>query len=84
MDKQLINLNKKISKQTKNNFKIDNGLKLSVDLAGSNIIAYVAKKYTPVLNFSKIKSHKINDFWSVIRKKNKKLLIEKNKFYILR
>ena len=85
-DKQLINLNKKrkISNQTRDNVKIDNGLKLSVDLVGSNIVAYVAKKHAPVLNFSKIKSHKINDFWNVIRKNNKKLVIEKNKFYILR
>ena len=82
-DKQLINVNKKqkISNQTRDDVKIDNGLKLSVDLAGSNIIAYVAKKHAPVLNFSKIKSHKINDFWNVIRKNNKKLVIEKNKFY---
>ena len=64
-DKQLINLNKKISNQTRNNFKIDNGLKLSVDLAGSNIVAYVAKKHTPVLNFLKL-NLKINDFWNVI------------------
>ena len=47
-------------------FKIDNGLKLSVDLNTSKIIAYVAKKNTPVLNFSKINSHKINDFWNTI------------------
>ena len=85
-DKQLINLNKKqkISNQTEKDIKIDNGLKLSVDLGKSNIIAYVAKKHTPVLNFSKIKYHKINDFWKTINKNNKKLLIEKNKFYILR
>jgi len=85
-DKQLINLNKiqKISNQTNKDIKIDNGLKLSVDLARSNIIAYVAKKHTPVLNFSKIKSHKITDFWNTINRDNKKLLIEKNKFYILR
>jgi len=85
-DKQLISLNKKqkISNQTKKNIKIDNGLKLSVDLSRSNTIAYVAKKHAPVLNFSKIKSHKINDFWNTINKNNKKLLIEKNKFYILR
>ena len=85
-DKQLINLNKKqkISNQTIEKVKIDNGLKLSVDLDGSNIIAYVAKKQTPVLNFSKINCHKINDFWNIIKKNNKKLVIEKNKFYILR
>ena len=85
-DKQLINLNKKqkISSQTKKDIKIDNGLKLSVDLARSNIVAYVAKSHAPILNFSKIKYHKINDFWDTIYKNNKKLLIEKNKFYILR
>ncbi len=85
-DKQLFTLNnkQKISNQTKNNIKIDNGLKLSVDLSRSKIIAYVAKKHTPVLNFSKIKFYKTNDFWNTIRNNNKKLLIEKNKFYILR
>jgi len=85
-DKQLINLNKKhkISNQNKNTIKIDNGLKLSVDLSRSKIIAYVAKKNTRVLNFSKIKSHKINSFWNIITNNDKKLLIEKNKFYILR
>jgi len=85
-DKQLINLNKeqKISNQIKDNVKVDNGLKLSVDLSNSKIIAYVAKKNTPILNFSKINSHKINDFWNAINKKNKQLLIEKNKFYILK
>tara|TARA_A100001015_G_scaffold311481_1_gene414825 strand:+ start:8406 stop:9464 length:1059 start_codon:yes stop_codon:yes gene_type:complete len=85
-DKQLINLSKKekISNRKKNNIKINNGLKLSVDLSGSKIIAYVAKKYAPVLNFSKVKFHKMNDYWNTITNNNKKLLIEKNKFYILR
>ena len=85
-DKQLIKLNQKqkISNQSKKNIKIDNGLKLSVDLSTSKIIAYVAKKSTPVLNFSKINSHKKNDFWNTITNKNKKLIIEQNKFYILR
>ena len=85
-DKQLINLNKKqkILNQTKNDIKIDNGLKLSVDLPKSKIIAYVAKRHTPILNFSKIKSHKISDFWNTITNNNRQLLIEKNKFYILK
>ncbi len=85
-DKQLINLNRKqkISNQTNDAIKIDDGLKLSVELSKSKIIAYVAKKDTRVLNFSKIKYHKINDFWNIISNNNKKLLIEKNKFYILR
>ena len=83
-DRQLINLNKKQKISNQNNVRIDNGLKLSVDLSKSKIIAYVAKKNTPTLNFSKIKSHKINDFWNIIINNNKQLLIEKNKFYILK
>ncbi len=85
-DRQLINFNKKqkISYQSKNDVRIDNGLMLSVDLSKSKIIAYVAKKNTPILNFSKIKSHKVKDFWNIITNKDKKLLIEKNKFYILK
>tara|TARA_B100000575_G_scaffold53508_1_gene40091 strand:- start:70 stop:1125 length:1056 start_codon:yes stop_codon:yes gene_type:complete len=84
-DKQLLEINKKQKILTKiNSIKIDNGLKLSVDLSRSKTIAYVAKKHTPILDFSKIKSHKINDFWNIILNNNKKLLIEKNKFYILR
>ena len=85
-DRQLINFNKKqkISYHSKNDVRIDNGLMLSVDLSKSKIIAYVAKKNTPILNFSKIKSHKVNDFWNIITNKNKQLLIENNKFYILK
>ncbi len=84
-DKQIFEINKrqKILNKIKN-IKINNGLKLSVDLSRSKIIAYVAKKHTPVLDFSKIKSHKIYDYWNTIFNNNKKLLIEKNKFYILR
>ena len=85
-DKQLIDFNKKkiFSPLNKNNFKIDNGLKLSVDLSSLNVIAYEAKKNAPVLRFSKIRSHKIKDFWNMIKNKKNKLVIEKNKFYILK
>tara|TARA_B100000963_G_C22556592_1_gene639318 strand:+ start:149 stop:1201 length:1053 start_codon:yes stop_codon:yes gene_type:complete len=83
-DKQLINFNNKYKISDNNKLKIDNGLKLSVDLSKSNIIAYVAKKNTPILNFSRVNSHKINDFWNAIENKHKKLIIEKNNFYILR
>ena len=85
-DRQLTNLNKKyrILNTPGNNIKIDNGLKLSVDLSQSRIIAYMAKTRAPILNFSKIKFHKVNDFWAKITNKNKNLLIEKNNFYILK
>mgnify|MGYP001394421592 CR=1 FL=1 len=81
-DKQLYTFNKKHI--LSNNIKIDNGIKLSVDLSKPKIIAYVAKKNAPILNFSKINKHEVNKYWNIITNKDKKLLIEKNKFYILK
>ena len=64
---------------------IMNGLKVGVDLSSDNQInAYVAKKNTPELYFDKIKFHKIDDFWEIINVKDNKLIIEKNRFYILK
>ena len=85
-DQEIFNLlNKEIvSQKKKKSINIDNGIKLSVDLSSPKIMAYVAKKTAPVLNFSNIKSHKIDDFWETITYKNKNLIIEKNKFYILK
>ena len=84
-DRQIINF-KKSQKiiSLKNKIKIDNGIKLSVDLSQNKVIAYEAKKNAPILNFSKIGIYKIKDFWNPINNFNKKLLIEKNKFYILK
>ena len=42
------------------------------------------KKNTGILNFSKIKHYKINKFWEPLKPINKSLIIEKNKFYILK
>jgi len=64
---------------------IKNGLKISVDLFSNNkICGYVAKNNSPKLNFQNIRSHKISDFWDTIVEKNKKIIIKKNKFYILK
>ena len=64
---------------------ISNGLKVGVDLSfDSPINAYVAKKNSPPLSFKKIKSHKINDFWKPLKAVGGRIIIEKNKFYILR
>ena len=64
---------------------ISNGLKIGVDLScNSQINAYVAKKNSPPLSYRKIKSHKINDFWQPLRSLDGKIIIEKNKFYILK
>ncbi len=84
-DKQIINLKKNQKIISFNNkIKIDNGIKLSVDLSQTKIVAYEAKKNAPCLDFSKIGTHKIKDFWKSIKTNSKKLLIEKNKFYILK
>ncbi len=68
-----------------NNFKIENGLKVSVNLNGkSKLIAYSAKLNTPVINFNKINHYKVENFWDPIYSNNNSIIIEKNKFYILR
>ena len=67
------------------NLKIDNGLKVSVNLSNlDKVVAYCAKLNTPIIDFNKIHTHKISDFWIPIKSRNKSIIIEKNKFYILR
>ena len=85
-DKQLINFNnnEKISNKSQKDINIDNGFKLSVGLSKSKIIAYVAKENSPILDFSKIQEHKIKDFWKEIKNIERKLVIKKDKFYILK
>jgi dCTP deaminase len=65
--------------------KLKNGLTLSVDLSSSNKInAYIAKENTPTLTFSKVLHHSIKDFWKPANINNKKIVIKKNNFYILK
>ena len=64
---------------------IDNGLKVSVDLSSDkNICAYRAKVNSPILNFNKIHFHDKFQFWDPIKSINNSLVIEKDKFYILK
>ncbi len=64
---------------------IKNGLKIGVDLSNMNsIIAFVAKNNAPILVFNKVKHHKIEKYWKPIKSSNNQLIIEKNKFYILK
>ena len=66
--------------QKKYNFFLIGG-----DLSKSNkIIAFIAKTNTPILNFSKINHHRINDFWIPKFSNKNSIVIKKNKFYILR
>ena len=70
---------------TKTQPHISNGLKIGVDLSkNSQVSAYVAKKNSPTLSYRKIKFHKINDFWKPLKAFGGKLIIKKNKFYILK
>ena len=65
--------------------KIDSGVKVSVDLSNKNKInAYSAKKNAKIIKFNKVNFYKIRDFWELISVKDKSILIEKNKFYILK
>ena len=81
---------KKINKRTPIIFTnkkntIENGLRVSVDLSNDNkICAYVAKKTSLNINFGKISFYKIKNFWKPLKPNNNSLIIEKNKFYILK
>ena len=85
-DKDLKKLNKKtplIFTDKKN--IIENGLRVSVDLSNDNeICAYVAKRTSLILNFSKINFYEMKNFWKPLKPYNNSLTIEKNKFYILK
>ena len=64
---------------------IENGLRVSVDLSNDNrICAYVAKKTSLNINFSKNSYYEIKKFWKPLKSINNSLIIEKNKFYILK
>ena len=64
---------------------IDNGLKVSVDLSDDNkVCAYESKKTSSCIIFNKINYYKNSIFWKPLKPKDKTLIIEKNKFYILR
>ena len=68
----------------KNNF-IDNGLKVSVDLSNDKkICAYESRQPSSYINFNKINFYEKSKFWKPLKPKNKTLVIEKNKFYILK
>ncbi len=70
---------------TKNKYIFDNGLMLTIDLSNDkNICAYRSKTNAPVINFSKIKFHKWQNYWEPLKPVNKTLIIEKNRFYILK
>ena len=58
---------------------------MSVDLSDdSKICAYESKNVFSHIDFSKSKQYNPSKFWKSLKPKNKTLIIEKNKFYILK
>jgi dCTP deaminase len=65
---------------------IQNGLRLSVDLAGdeSPIIGYRAKRHAPLIDLAKIQHYDPADFWDPIaRNESRTLILDPEDFYIL-
>jgi dCTP deaminase len=73
--------------ESKGEAKIENGLRLSVDLAGiegSPIIGYRAKKHAPLIDLSRIQHYDVEDFWDPIRRnESRTLILDPEDFYIL-
>ena len=67
--------------------RIQNGLRLSVDLAGmgdSGIIGYRAKKHAPLIDLSLVQHYSPDDFWDPIRRnESRSLILDPEDFYIL-
>jgi len=81
--KKINNKSKLIFSNRKN--IIENGLRVSIDLSNNNkICAYVAKKVSSHINLSKISYYDIKKYWKPIKPINNSLIIERNKFYILK
>ena len=81
---QNIHKTKSLIFSKKNNI-IENGLKVSVDLSSDNkICAYESKLVSSYINFSKINFYDSSKYWTPLKPNNKSLIIEKDKFYILK
>ena len=87
-DTQLYELNKRnkiVFNDTNNDFKIDNGLKITANLKKTqDPVAYCAKLNAPNLDFNKNNYFEKENFWEPIYTDSDSIIIEKDKFYILR
>ncbi len=72
---------------TRGEANIQNGLRMSVDLAGidgSDIIGYRARKHAPLIDLAKIQHYNPEDFWDPIRRnESRTLILDPEDFYIL-
>nr|WP_321454476.1 2'-deoxycytidine 5'-triphosphate deaminase [uncultured Cohaesibacter sp.] len=63
---------------------IDNGIAVSIDLAGEGIIGYRAKRHTGVIDVDKRDALDVLDYWEPIEGRGKNaLILDPDKFYIL-
>ena len=75
--------------ETRGEANIQNGLRLSVDLAGdaasgSDIIGYRAKKHAPLIDLAKVQHYELEEFWDPIRRnQSHTLILDPEDFYIL-
>jgi dCTP deaminase len=75
--------------ETRGEANIQNGLRLSVDLAGdtasgSDIIGYRAKKHAPLIDLAKVQHYELEEFWDPIRRNDSQtLILDPEDFYIL-
>src|ERR1022692_100097 len=67
-----------LSDETRGEAHIQNGLRLSVDLAGdevSDVIGYRAKKHAPLIDLARVQYYDLDEFWDPIRRNDSHTLI---------
>jgi dCTP deaminase len=77
--------------QSRGEARIGNGLRLSVDLAGSDtnndahpVIGYRARKHAPLIDLARINYYDPGDFWDpIVRNDSRTLILDPEDFYIL-
>jgi dCTP deaminase len=73
--------------ETRGEANIQNGLRLSVDLAGdevSDVIGYRAKKHAPLIDLARVQYYDLEEFWDPIRRnESRTLILDPEDFYIL-
>jgi dCTP deaminase len=73
--------------ETRGEAHIQNGLRLSVDLAGEaglGIIGYRAKKHAPLIDLARVQHYDPEEFWDPIRcNESQTLILDPEDFYIL-
>jgi dCTP deaminase len=76
-----------LADETRAEANIQNGLRLSVDLAGtkrSDVIGYKAKKHAPLIDLARLNHYELEEFWDPIRSnESRTLILDPEDFYIL-